>query len=218
MEKNIKHIQDYVKKNLKNDKSGHDYKHTRRVLKTSLKIAKDYPEIDKDVLIISCLLHDIAFKDGFVKDHHLVGAKQAKKFLADLSLTKTKIKKIITAIEDHQGNFSKPVRPKNQLQIESKILRDADNIDALGKIGLQRMLDFSKSQKFPIFKNKNKISKDGLNESLYGNLNFLLTWPDKMLTHKGKRIGKKSLKPIRDYIKKLEEERKCQKILNQTNL
>ena len=155
---------------------------------------------DKEVLTLACLLHDIAFKNGSVKDHSLVGAKEAEKILIDLDFPKEKIKKIVLAIEDHDNHFSHLLRKKEELQIESRILRDADNIDALGRIGLHRMIAFSKSQGFPKFS-----EEEGINKSLYGNLKFLLTWPDEMLTLEGKTIGEKSLDPIKNYIQKLKK-------------
>ncbi len=203
----IKEVQNITKKNLKYDKTGHDYKHTKRVLKNTLKISKNYPETDKEVLILASLLHDIAFKDGFVEKHNIIGAKQAEKILLNFNISKNKIKKITLAIEDHIGNFSKPLKKNKDLQIESKILRDADNLDALGKTGLKRMIAFSKTQKVP----KIITKTDKLDQSLYGNLKFLMNWPKKMITPEAKKLGEKEIKPIQKYIKKLEKELKTWK-------
>ncbi len=197
----INQVRKISRGSLKNDKTGHDFKHTKRVLKSALKISKNYLEADKEVLILACLLHDIAFRGGLVKDHNLVGAKQAGKILLDLHFSEEKTKKIVIAIEDHSRSFSIPLRKDKELQIESKILFDADTIDALGKMGLQRMIFFSNSQKFPIIITKS----DKVNQSLHGNLKLLLTWPDIMLTEEGKNIGKKSLKPIKNKIREIEK-------------
>ena len=68
----LRKLEKYAQKNLENDKTGHDYKHTKRVLKNALMIARYYPETDREILIVACLLHDIAFKYGFVKKHHII--------------------------------------------------------------------------------------------------------------------------------------------------
>jgi len=204
MNKAILKIDQLVKKSLKNDKTGHGYDHTIRVLKNSMKLAKHYPKANKEILWVAALLHDIGYKDGPVKNHHLVGAKQAEKILSDIGFPKEKISKVVIAIEDHVAHMSTPLRKNSELQIESKILRDADNIDALGIIGVKRMSAFSKNQKVPNFISK----EDKLDQSLYGNLNFLLDWPERMLTPEGRKIGKQSLKPIRNFMKKLEKERR----------
>lgn len=200
----IKKIEKYAELSLKNDKTGHDFNHTKRVLKYALEIAENYTGADKEVLILACLLHDIAYKEGIIKNHHLIGAEQAKKILEENNFPEHKTRKIVLAIEDHVGHMVKPVRKNEELQIESKILRDADNINALGEIGLKRQIAFSKKQNVPDF-----ISKDDkLNQSLYGSLKFFLNWPEKMLTQEAKNISKDKIKPIKDYIKKLENKNK----------
>ena len=90
----IKKLEEYVSEKLINDNTGHDWGHTRRVLKNALEIAKEYPETDLEILKISCLLHDIAFKDGFVEEHNIVGAKQSEEFLEGLNFPREKIQKI----------------------------------------------------------------------------------------------------------------------------
>jgi uncharacterized protein len=197
-------LEEFVKESLKNDKTGHDYEHTKRVLRNALKIAKNYPNADVDVLTAGCLLHDIAFKDGFVKEHHIVGAKQAERILKEFGFPQENISRIKIIIEDHVGNVAKPLRENFQLSIESKILRDADNINALGEIGLKRMIAFCNSRNMPKFVSK----KDGFNDSLYGGIKGLISWPDKMLTPEGKKLGKSKVKIMEAYMKTLEAEAK----------
>ena len=45
------------------DDSAHDKEHVYRVLYNALEIAKAEPEVDYDILIAACLLHDIGRKD-----------------------------------------------------------------------------------------------------------------------------------------------------------
>lgn len=196
----ISKIDELVKEKLKNDKTGHDYAHTKRVLNNALKLLENYPEADKEILVVACLLHDIAYEDGPVRQHHLVGARKAEKILKNFNFPEEKIKKIFLAIEDHVGQTISPIRKNEELQIESKILRDADNIDALGENGLKRMIAFTKHQNIPDFISK----EDGLDQSLYGNLKALLTWPEKMLTPEGKSLGRQCLQPIKEFMKQLE--------------
>ena len=188
-----------VKKSLKKDKSGHDYAHTIRVLKNARLIAKFYPKTDYNILIAACYLHDISYIRGFCKNHHLVGAKLAPKFLREINFPKNKIEKVQIAIEDHVGRVAKPVRKNKELQIESKILRDADNIDALGKIGLERQIAFCKNYNIPFFKSK----EDKFNESAYGGIKEIITWADRMLTPEGKKIGQKRTKIMKDFLRKV---------------
>ena len=196
-----KELLQIAKEGLTNDKTGHDYEHTIRVLKNALLISKSY-KVDYDILIASCLLHDIAYRNGRVKDHHLVGAKIAEEVLDKLNFPKGKIKKVAIAIEDHVAHMVVAIRKNEDLQIESKILRDCDNIDAVGSIGLIRMISFSLSQNIPYFKSK----EDRLDETLYGNIKFLLSWPSKMLTFEGEKLGEERVNILNEFLEQLEKE------------
>jgi len=191
-----------VKEILKNDKSGHDYAHSIRVLKNAEEIVKSYRGTDLEVLTAACLLHDIAFKDGWVQNHHIIGAEQTPYFLEQVNFPYAKIKKVQIVIEDHVGQMVKPIRKNYELSIESKILRDADNIDALGSIGLIRMISFCAANNIPYF----KLLNDGWDDSVYGGVKSLLSWADKMLTPEGKEIGESRLPVMRDFLKQLEKE------------
>jgi uncharacterized protein len=199
---NWKRLHDWVKVSLKEDKTGHDYEHIKRVLKTAIKIADKCTNVDYDVLFASCLLHDISFKDGYVIDHHIKAAEESAEILKLLGFNEEKVSKIKEAIEDHVGHMKKPLRENFQLQIESKILRDADNIDALGSIGLIRMISFCFSKGIPYFITK----EDKLDESLYGSVKFLVDWPEKMLTAEGRRIGEKRADILKRFLEQLEKD------------
>lgn len=66
-----------------NNDGAHDHQHIYRVLYHALDIASNY-DVDKDVLIAACLLHDIGraaqFRDPEA-DHAVVGAEMAYEFL-----------------------------------------------------------------------------------------------------------------------------------------
>jgi len=189
-----------TKEGLTNDKTGHDYEHTIRVLKNALLISRSY-EVDYDILIASCLLHDIAYRNGRVNDHHLVGAKIAGEVLNELKFPKDKIKKVVIAIEDHVTHMVAAIRKNEDLQIESKILRDCDNIDAVGSIGLIRMISFCVSQGFPYFS-----LEEGFNKSIYSGVNELTKWPAKMLTPEARKLGEERIKILQDFTEQLEKE------------
>jgi uncharacterized protein len=119
------------------DKKGaHDITHTKRVLKVALSIAKHEKDVDKDVIIASCLLHDIARKKedaSRCKDHAEEGARMAPSILRKIEFPEDKIDAVAYAIRCHRK--SKGIRPET---IEAKILQDADKIDIFGAIGIAR--------------------------------------------------------------------------------
>lgn len=195
----LKKVEDYAKKNLSKDKTGHDTSHVYRVFKNALKIAKKYPKADLEILKASCFLHDIAFKDGFVKNHNLIGEKQSERILKNFKFPEEKIGKVSKAIRLHCGTVYGDLEDPKKMSIEAQILRDADNLDALGSIGIIRMINFCNSQNFPIFKSK----EDSLNDSIYGGMNFLLTYLEKMLTKEGKILCQEKIKIVKDFLNEL---------------
>jgi uncharacterized protein len=198
---NWKRLHTYVKESLKEDKTGHDYGHIKRVLKIALQIASRCENIDYDVLVAACLLHDIANRDGIIKDHHLASAEETLAITPLLGFSEIKAKKIKAAIEDHV-TYGKAVREDYLMQIESKILRDAHNLDNLGSFGLIKRIYMCQREHVPIFNSK----EDKVNESIYGNVKFFLDVPEKMLTSEGKIIAEKRVKILKDFLKGLEGE------------
>ena len=66
--------------------SAHDKEHIYRVLYNALEIAKTESNVDYDVLIASCLLHDIGRKEQFENPslcHAMVGSEKAYHFLLE---------------------------------------------------------------------------------------------------------------------------------------
>jgi len=58
-EATIKKTEDYVKKTLEGESSGHDWWHAYRVWKMTVKIAKEEKNSDLFVVQLAALLHDI---------------------------------------------------------------------------------------------------------------------------------------------------------------
>lgn len=72
--------------------SAHDKEHVYRVLYSALEIAGEEPDVDYDVLICACLLHDIGRGEQFENPslcHAQVGSEKAYRFLREQGLPKT---------------------------------------------------------------------------------------------------------------------------------
>lgn len=198
MKENLRKLEEFVKRSLSKEKTGHGYEHAKNVLKIALKIAKSFKQIDYDALFAACLLHDISYKKGYMKEHHIKSAEQSKPILEKFNFSEEKIKKIQEIIAHHVF-CTKP-----SIFVEGRMLRDADYIDGLGSIGLIRMISFSLTQKIPYFKSK----RDMFNETFYGNIKSLLKWPEKISTKEGKIIAGKRIKIIKQFLKQIEKEYK----------
>lgn len=118
--------------------AAHDREHVYRVLYYALEIAKAEENVDYDVLIAACLLHDIGRKEQFENPalcHAAVGGEKACQFLLSHGFEPTYALKVKECIKTHRYRKSEP--PQSP---EAKILFDADKLDAAGATGIARTL------------------------------------------------------------------------------
>jgi len=119
--------------------SAHDPEHIFRVLYLSLNIASKMTEkINFDVLIASCLLHDIGREQQYKnhnKCHAKTGGKMAKKFLLKNGWSEKDSEHVKNCISSHRFRGNNIPRT-----IEAKILFDSDKLDAAGCLGIARTL------------------------------------------------------------------------------
>ncbi len=111
-----------------------------RVLYGALEIAEAETEShgDYDVLIASCLLHDIGRKEQFENPalcHAAVGGGKAYDFLLRHSFPAEYAEKVRHCIRTHWHR--KNEQPES---LEAKILFDADKLDVSGAMGIARTL------------------------------------------------------------------------------
>ena len=167
-------------------KDPHGLEHARRVLKLCMLIAEK-ERGDIDIIIPAAMLHDIGRDNR--KDHAKSSAKKASKILEKLGYSKDRIDHIVRVIEEH--SFSANRVPSSK---EAKILSDADKLDALGAIGIARVFMTS------------VVLNRGIKEALMHFHEKILKLPDKMYTQTGKKIAKKRVKIVSEFVKELEKE------------
>ncbi|MFH1890639.1 MAG: HD domain-containing protein [Candidatus Kuenenbacteria bacterium] len=132
--------------------SGHDIYHLKRVFNLALQIQKKEGG-DKLVIGVASFLHDI----------HRIIQKETGKFcspksslptikeiLEKVRLPKNKIEKILHCIQFHEEyDFSE--KGKTVEDIETLIVQDADNLDAIGAIGIGRTFTFGGNSARPMW-------------------------------------------------------------------
>lgn len=118
--------------------SSHDPEHVMRVLYNAMHLAETEHGVDCDILIASCLLHDIGreaqFKDPSVC-HAAEGGKMAENFLTGIGWDVKRAKHIRDCVRTHRWRNGDP-----PVSIEAKILFDADKLEAAGALGIARTL------------------------------------------------------------------------------
>ena len=141
--------------------SAHDKHHVYRVLNSALDIASQISEVNFDVLISACLLHDIGRETQFTNlelCHAQIGGDMAYDFLLTKNWSAQKASHVKECISTHR--YRKDNFPDS---IEAKILFDADKLDASGAIGIARTLIYGGQVSEPLYilDEDDKIVVDG---------------------------------------------------------
>lgn len=129
--------------------TAHDAEHIYRVLYNALTIAGREMNVNYDVLIAACLLHDIGRKEQFADPnlcHAAVGSEKAHRFLTVQGFSPAFADHVRDCIRTHR--FRKSDQPQS---IEAKILFDADKLDVTGAIGIARSLMYKGEVTEPLY-------------------------------------------------------------------
>ena len=191
------HIQktiNFVKNELKNAESGHDWFHIERVYHNTKLIAK-HEKVDLFTVELAALLHDIA-DSKFHGGDETIGPKKAKDFLDTLQIDQPIIEHIINIIANM--SFSKSLGNDVKFNsLELQVVQDADRLDAIGAIGIARTFNYGGYKNRTIYNPKIKPninqSKEAYKKSTAPTINHfyekLLLLKDKMNTNTGKIIA-----------------------------
>lgn len=129
--------------------SAHDREHIYRVLYTALQIAREETDVDTDVLVCACLLHDIGRREQFADPqvcHAQVGGEKAYRFLTENGCSPAFAGHVRDCIVTHR--FRKQSPPES---LEAKILFDADKLDVTGALGVARTLMYAGTVSAPLY-------------------------------------------------------------------
>ena len=131
------------------DESAHDKEHIYRVLYNALEIARDEENVDYEILITACLLHDIGRKEQLADPslcHARVGGEKAYGFLRSNGFDEVFAANVRDCIVSHR--FRKENLPQTP---EAKILFDADKLDVTGAIGIARTRQYQGQTDRPLY-------------------------------------------------------------------
>lgn len=131
------------------DDSAHDKDHIYRVLYAALDIAGYEKDINYDVLICACLLHDIGRREQFENPrlcHADVGAEKAYVFLVSTGFAPEYAEQVKSCIKTHRFRTDCPPQ-----SLEAKILFDADKLDVTGTLGIARTIFYAGEVSVPLY-------------------------------------------------------------------
>ena len=208
-----KYIKEEVTKVLGGDNSGHSMEHIFKVLKNADIILEsiDNSLVDKDVVKITCYLHD-------VDDYKIVGHEKAKTLanthhvLNNIDVTQEQKEKIIHIIENM--GYSKYLDGIRPTSLEGKVVSDADMLD-LGANGIIRTLESGFVKGRPVFDVDNlpavHESTVEYQKAQMPSINHffekVLLIKDIMFTEKGTELALKRHRIMYDFLENFFEER-----------
>ena len=137
----LQSVADWVKQKCQHDFTGHDWWHICRVVRLAQVIAQ-VEKADERLVTLAALLHDI-FDEKLVADPQKEQAA-VRAFLYRQGLSEQVCQQVFTIIEEI--SFKGGHNPKQPSSLESKIVQDADRLDALGALGIARTMCYSGSK------------------------------------------------------------------------
>lgn len=174
LEKYIQKIRPLIEAKFKEEYSGHDISHLERTMKMALYIQSKEGG-DEIVIGISAFLHDIHRIMQYNLNRYVSprdSLSEVESILNIMELNRNLKQRILHCIEFHEEyNWNNSLNKKEN--IETLILQDADNLDAMGAMGIARTFLYGGAYKIPIYNDKiplkindKYIEDNGTKESL----------------------------------------------------
>ncbi len=190
--------------------SAHDPMHIYRVLYLALDIAASEENVNMDVLVAACLLHDIGREQqskDLELDHAQIGGPMAYAYLASIGWTEEAAGHVQRCVETHR--FRKGEPPES---IEAKIVFDADKLDVTGAIGMARTLIYGGQVLEPLYllDEHGQIEKAGGGaevSSFFQEINYkFFKIYDSFFTERARQIGAQRRPAFIHFYESLERE------------
>jgi uncharacterized protein len=198
----------YVKQQLGNDSSGHDWWHIERVARTALLLANE-EGAEPFICELTALLHDIA--DEKLNVSAEAGLDKVSAWLDEQRVDQAaaaQVMEIISTIS-YKGGNRPPVTSK-----EAQVVQDADRLDALGALGIARTFAYSgwKGQLIhdPELNPRSELTveayRSGKSTAIHHFDEKLLKLKDLMNTVSGKRMAESRHKVLEQFLEQFHKE------------
>lgn len=185
----INKAEKFARELLGNDSSGHDFWHCLRVKNIAMNISSQY-DCDKDLITLAAILHDVDDYKIFGSNGH----SHLIEFCDANGIDSTCRDKIVAIID-----FLSLDIQDDSVSIETKIIQDADNLDALGAIGLARMFAFGGAN--------GKVMYDASHNDSFSHFYLrLIKLPELMNTTYAKKEAERRINFMRKFIEEFKSE------------
>ena len=121
---------------------GHDWDHTRRVIRNAEKLLESVPGADREKVLFGALLHDCARPEEHDSKGRVCHARRGAELAAELMEKAELPPEFIAAVKEivRTHRYRDGLAPATP---EGKIVFDADKLDSLGAAGLGRAFLFA---------------------------------------------------------------------------
>ena len=199
----LSHIAEKVKNELSGDCSGHDWWHIDRVRKNAALIQRTEGG-DAEIIEMSALVHDIGdhkfLKEGETQEEVL------RSFLAEFDLPEKTLEEVIQIVSETSYKGADIKTPCSS--IESKVVQDADRLDAIGAVGIARTFAYGGSRDRLMYNPEQPPAEYGDFKSYSNNKSHtinhfyekLLLLKDRMQTETGREMAEKRTVYMQDFI------------------
>jgi uncharacterized protein len=189
------------------DDPSHDFQHIVRVLNLAIKIGESV-NADLDIIIPAALFHDtVVYKKNSAqsKNEAYESAEIAAEILNSIKdFSKEKTEKVKTCIKE--CSFSKGIKPES---LESKVLQDADRLEATGAISIMRTFASTGHMNTPFYATEDPFCEKGAVNFRSGVdlfYNRLLIVEKTMHTDVAKKMARKRTEFLEKFLTQLREE------------
>ena len=179
----------------------HDWHHVERVDRLAGRLADDCDDaVDRDVLHAGVYLHDVGRERearGDVDDHAVWAAHQVPNLLSDLADERT-VERVVHCVRAHR--YSGTVEPET---VEAELLCDADNLDAMGAVGVGRTFAHGGTLGEPMHGDGDDPRSGGQLAHLRGKI---VSLHDRMYTAPGRELAAERHAVVERFIEEFEAE------------
>lgn len=204
-------ITSFVKQQLKDEKTGHDFYHGRRVANLASQMyLQDNPDARPNSRMVAIIkaggyLHD-TIDEKICADPEAVIA-QIKQLLPQAGFTELEVQDILFTIQ--HMSFSQNIEHHYQLPVSGEYVQDADRIESLGAMGIARAFTYGGAHGNAIYdpeiKPQKLVSHDQYREHTETTINHfyekLFQLEDLMNTVGGKKEAHRRTEFMRNFVK-----------------
>lgn len=108
--------------------------HSRRVTQWAVRLCEGRDDVDKDVLILAAIFHDIGQADDDNEPHQTVGERMFRKFAKEQGFEEEFAEKVAVCIGTHSNK--QLLEHPEELTMEQLLLMEADWLDEEGALGI----------------------------------------------------------------------------------